>query len=119
MHINHRRSKQRVYPSHSRVAWSTGGERTLAPARIRDLSESGIGLTITGPFAGGMGEPIRIVGFRWNQPRMARIVRVSTHGVGVGNETTVGCRWVSGEGRRRSVRGLGPSPRGVNEDYTP
>lgn len=96
----HKRSRERSYPDDGRVAWGDtfGGE--LAPAKVRDISETGIGLLVAGDVGAHMGDAIRVLSGDEEYARRARIVRIATLREGSRLQTTIGCRWLTNKDTR-------------------
>lgn len=97
------RRKERVYPRACTAAWGPASGGALTPARIRDVSESGVALCVRDARGITLGQPIRVLSSTWPHARRARVVRVdSEHGRRSGS-TTVGCRWIGKNDRKRSL----------------
>ena len=113
------RASERVYPSRSRASFGIGGGGWLAPARVADYSESGIGLEVRGVCHADLGDAIRVMDRGGEAARHARVVRVALESQGGRRVTKLGCRWISQSEhpacghapRRRRVLRSTPLPR--------
>ena len=95
-----KRQCERVYPKRHSAAFGVGTGGWLAPARVMDYSDTGIGLDVRGVCHAGFGDSIRITDSRENQARHARVVRVSTETWKGRRLTRLGCRWITSSDRR-------------------
>ncbi|USN98410.1 MAG: PilZ domain-containing protein [Phycisphaeraceae bacterium] len=104
MRENRHRICERRYPQNETIAWGDARGNPLAPARVRDISLSGIGLIIPGDAVVGHGELIRTLSRDHAEARRARVIRVEQHKESGSAETCLGCRWVIGSDRARRYR---------------
>jgi hypothetical protein len=95
MDTAHKRMKERIYPNDQRVAWGAATGGPLCIGRIRDLSDSGIGLTVRGDSSASIGQAIRVLGRQWDHPRRARIIRCQIVRTPIACQTVLGCRWLT------------------------
>lgn len=95
-----KRQCERIYPKRHSAAFGVGNGGWLAPARVIDYSETGIGLEVRGVCHAGFGDSIRITDSHDHQARHARVVRVSTETRKGRRLTKLGCRWITSSDRR-------------------
>lgn len=87
-----KRQRQRLYPQDTHVLWSSRNGVPLMKAEVKDVSDSGLGLLITGRQTPTLGEAINVASTGDASPRRARVLRVAKADSG---RVSVGCRWIS------------------------
>lgn len=95
---------EREYPLAERIAWRLVHDAgPFQPARVDNISQSGIALCVPGATQVSHGSAICTLSRRNGSSRRARVVRVEQTRKDDVLETVIGCHWISPHDRTRGI----------------